>query len=87
MIEHVAEAPVPLRLHAPDELNVPAPLLVKPTIPEGVVEPDEEASVTVAVQVVAVLTGIVPGTHDMLVVVGCSGGGVTVKSNLPELVE
>jgi hypothetical protein len=51
-MEHVAEVPVPPRLHAPDELNVPAPLLVRLTIPDGVVEPDEEVSVTVAVQVV-----------------------------------
>ena len=47
--EHVAVAPLPLRLQLPLLLNAPLPPL-KPALPEGVVgEPD--VSVTVAVQV------------------------------------
>jgi len=44
-------------------LNVPVELLVKLTEPEGVVTPAAEVSVTVAVQLVGVLTWTGAGEH------------------------
>jgi len=51
-------------------LKVPVEFVVKLTEPVGVVAPDVEVSVTVAVQVEGVFTCAVAGTHWMLVVVG-----------------
>ncbi len=51
-------------------LKVPVEFVVKLTEPVGVVAPDVEVSVTVAVQVEGVLTCIVAGAHWMPVLVG-----------------
>ena len=65
-------------------LNVPAPLLVKVTVPVGVVGvPD--VSVTEAVHVVVWPIGTVLGLHERVVAVGAPV--VTVKLKLPELPE
>jgi len=45
------------------ELNVPVELVVKVTVPVGVVPPAPEASLTVAVQVPAVLSNTLAGLH------------------------
>ncbi len=51
-------------------VKLPEPLAVKVTVPLGLVAPDAEISVTVAVQVVAVPTTTDPGEQLTLVVVG-----------------
>jgi len=51
-------------------LKVPVELLVKLTEPAGVVAPDVDASLTVAVQVEGVLTWTDVGAHWMFVLVG-----------------
>ncbi len=57
MTVHETDAPVPVNVQA---LNAPVPLLVKVTVPPGVVGvPD--MSVTVTVQLVELLTTIVVG--------------------------
>ncbi len=57
MTEHETDAPVPVNVHA---VNVPVPLVVKVTVPPGVVGvPD--MSVTVTVQLVELLTTSVVG--------------------------
>jgi len=66
-------------------LNGPVPLLVKLTEPVGVVAPVAEVSVTVAVQVVAVLTVTEAGTQFTAVVVEWATGGVTVRAKVPWL--
>ena len=76
LTEQVAEAPVPARVHVPPGVNV--------TVPVGVVAPDVDVSVTVAVQLVAWLTKTVDGVHATVVVVGCTP---TVIVNVPELAE
>jgi hypothetical protein len=48
---HDAEAVVPVKVHVPP--NVPLPLVVSVTAPEGVMNAPGEVSVTVTVQVVA----------------------------------
>ena len=48
-------------------LNVPVEFVVKVTVPVGVVPPAPEASVTVAVQLVAVLSGTPAGEHETAV--------------------
>jgi hypothetical protein len=50
-------------------LNVPAPLDVKPTVPDGVVAPTPDVSITVAVQIVERLTGTLDGWQLTLVLV------------------
>ncbi len=56
--EHVATAPVPPSVQA---LNVPVPLLVRVTVPPGVIAVPGEVSVMVTVQLVTLLTTIVVG--------------------------
>ena len=48
-------------------LKVPVELLVNVTVPVGVIAPVPEASVTVAVQLVGVLSRTLAGEHVMLV--------------------
>ena len=62
-----ADAPVPLSVQLV-ELNDPVPVLVKPTVPVGVVG-DAFVSVTVAVQVDAWLTATVLSEQLTVVVV------------------
>ena len=50
------------------ELKVPVELVVKVTVPVGVVPPVPEASATVAVQVLAVLSNTLAGLHATVVV-------------------
>jgi hypothetical protein len=50
------------------ELKVPVLLVVKVTVPVGVVPPVPEASATVAVQVLAVLSRTLAGLHAIVVV-------------------
>ena len=83
MTEHVAEAPVPPSVHG-DVANVPVPLVVKPTVPSGVIAvPIPEESVIVAVHVVAdpVLTDA--GMHVRVVVVGRTVAVRIVEPVLP----
>lgn len=61
LTEQVAEAPVPDRVHVPPIVNV--------TVPVGVVAPEVEISVTVAMQLVAWLTTTVDGVQAAVVVV------------------
>ena len=68
-------------------LKVPVELVVKPIEPVGVVAPDVDVSVTVAVQVEGVLTCTDGGAHWMLVLVGGGGGVVARSLNEPLLVE
>ncbi len=65
MTVHVATAPLPPNVHA---LNVPVPLLVKVTLPPGVIAVPGEESVTVTLQVDPwlITTGV---AHDTVVVV------------------
>ena len=82
---HVAvPAVVPAaRVQLVDGVNVPEPSVVKLTLPVGVAAPVEDVSVTVAVQVVEVLTVTAAGAHVTLVEVGCAAGGVTVTAKVP----
>jgi len=66
-------------------VKVPVELLVKLTVPVGVVG-DEEVSVTVTVHDVGVLTCTEAGEHWTVVVVGCGGTAVTARLNEPLLV-
>jgi hypothetical protein len=50
------------------ELNVPVELVVKVTVPVGVTAPVPDASATVAVQLVGVLSGTLAGEHETAVV-------------------
>ena len=50
------------------ELNVPVLLVVNVTVPVGVIAPAPEASATVAVQVLAVLSRTLAGLHATVVV-------------------
>ncbi len=73
MIWHVAvptAVPADKAQLAETGLKVPVELVVKLTEPTGVVAPDADVSVTVAVQEEGVLTCTVAGTHWMLVLVG-----------------
>jgi len=67
-----------------DGVKVPVELVVKLTLPVGVVG-DALVSVTVAVQVVAELSGTELGEQDTAVVVVCGGAGVTARRKVPEL--
>ena len=80
MTEQVATAPDPDKEQA---LNVPVPLLVKVTLPVGVIAVPGEVSVIVTVQLVTLLTTIVVGWQEIVVVVLRL---VTVIVALPELV-
>ena len=51
-------------------MKVPVLLLAKVTVPVGVIGPVLFVSVTVAVQLVELLTRTVAGLHDTMVVVG-----------------
>jgi hypothetical protein len=62
LTEQVAVAPVPAKVHVP--------LGVKLTVPDGVVAPVVEVSVTVVVQLVAWLTKTAEGVHATVVLVG-----------------
>jgi len=64
-----------------DGLNVPVLLVVKVAEPVGVTAPVPELSVTVAVQLVGVLSTTLAGVHDTVVVV-VRGVEVTVKAAL-----
>src|SRR2546425_83410 len=68
--EQVADDPEPDRVHVPPGVNVTGPV--------GVVAPDTDVSVTVAVQVVAWLITTVDGTQLTVVVVGCKTPMITV---------
>ena len=83
MTEQLAEAPVPARVQL-GALNVPARLLVKPTVPVGVMAVPGEVSVTVAVQVAAwpTITGL--GVQLTPVVVARRP---TLRLKVPELDE
>ena len=61
LTEQVAVVPVPASVHVPPGVKV--------TVPVGVVAPDVDVSVTVAVQLVAWLTNTVDGVHATVVVV------------------
>jgi hypothetical protein len=50
-------------------LKVPVELVVKVTVPVGVMAPVPELSATVAVQVLALLSGTLAGEQDTVVVV------------------
>ncbi len=65
--------------------NVPVELVVKPTVPVGVVAPDDDVSVTVAVHVVSELTVALFGIQEILVLVEFSIAGVTLTVVLPWL--
>ena len=81
--EHVATAPLPESMQLVG-LKTPEPLVLQVTAPEGVIAIPREVSVTVAVQVVSVFTGIVLGIQFTLVVVERL---VTCRSVEPELPE
>ena len=78
--EQLAAAPLPERVQLVG-LKVPVPLLVKLTVPVGVVG-EAVVSVTVAVQVVGLPTETVYGVQLTLVLVG----RLTVTVVVPELV-
>lgn len=62
---------------------MPAPLLDRPTVPLGVIGVPGEVSVTVTVQLVELLTTIVVGWQEIVVLVVRT---VTVIVAVPELV-
>ncbi len=66
-------------------VKVPVEFVVKLTVPVGVVGLDD-VSVTVAVQLVALLTVTELGEQAMDVVVVCGGAGDTAIVNVPWLV-
>jgi hypothetical protein len=68
LAKQLALAPVPTRTHVP--VNVPVLLLENATVPVGVVAPVLLVSVTVAVQLVELLTITVAGVQFTIVVVG-----------------
>ena len=66
------------------ELNVPVELVVKLTVPVGVIAPAPEESETVAVHVEATLSGTLAGEHATVVVVARL---VEARVNVPLLPE
>jgi hypothetical protein len=78
------------RVHDADNgLKVPVEFVVKATVPVGTVGL-VELSITLAVQVVDVLTKTDPGEQVTTVIVECTGGGAadeTESLKLPVLVE
>src|SRR2546426_716668 len=75
--EQLAELPVPDNMQVAGENEPGPPLLVKATVPVGVIAVPESVSVTVAVQVVGAPTGTVPGEQLTLVLVVRLGGSAT----------
>ena len=75
----LVDGPVETSMHGFGGVKVPELLLEKLTGPVGVVAPIREVSVTVAVQLVGLLTGMEEGMHWTTVDVGCSGNGETVE--------
>jgi hypothetical protein len=75
LTEQVAEAVVPASVQVPPGVKV--------TVPVGVVAPDVDVSVIVAVQLVAWLTKTVDGLHATVVVVGWVPTAIVA---VPELV-
>ncbi len=75
----MADAPL---LDNTQVLNVPVPLLVRVTVPVGLLAVPGEVSVMVTVQLVTLLTTIVVGWHVIVVVVVRT---VTVTVAVPEL--
>jgi len=69
---------------AEDGVKVPVEFVANATVPMGVLGL-VEVSVTVAVQLVAVLTVTEAGEHRTLVLVRCSGTGPTARVKVPEL--
>ena len=67
-------------------LKVPAPLLVKLTVPVGVLFVPGPESLTVAVQLVEVPSGTVAGVQPTLVLVGRLLTVTVVDPELPEWV-
>ncbi len=67
--------------------NLPVELVVKPMVPMGVVAPDDDVSVTVAVHVVDEFMVAVFGTQETLVLVEFSTAGGTLTVVLPWLPE
>ena len=80
MTEQVATAPLPPKVQT---LNVPVPLLVKVTLPPGVIAVPGEVSVTVTTQLVTLFTTMVVGWQEIVVVVARTE---TVIVAWPELV-
>jgi len=78
--EHVAVPAVApaARVQLADGVKVPVELVVKLTVPVGVVGL-ASVSVTVAVHVVGVLTWTDPGEHVTAVVVECGGAVTTAR--------
>jgi len=59
--------------------NVPVEFVEKLTVPVGVVAPDDDVSVTVAVQVVRLFIWTDGGLHETVVVVAWGGADVTAR--------
>jgi len=77
-----------IRVHvAAVGVKVPVELVVTPTVPVGVVAPDDDVSVTMAVHDVGEPMVVVFGTQETLVLVGFSIAGVTLTVVLPWLPE
>lgn len=66
---------------------MPVELVVKPTVPVGVVAPDDDVSARVAVHVVSELIVTLFGIQEILVLVEFSIAGVTLTVALPWLPE
>ena len=64
-------------------VNEPVELVVKPTVPVGVVAPDTDMSVAMAVHVAGEPMVVVFGTQETPVLVGLSITGVTLTVVLP----
>ena len=64
------------------EVKVPVELVVKVTVPVGTIPPVPEESATVAVQLLAVLSGTLDGEQATVVVVVL---GLTASVNVPLL--
>src|SRR5437867_12488013 len=72
------------RVHVAEVVaNLPVELVVKPTVPVGVVAPDDDVSVTVAVHVVDELEITVFGIQETLVLVEFSIAGVSLTVAFP----
>ena len=67
--------------------NVPVEFVVNPTVPVGVVAPDDNVSVTMAVHVVDEFMVAGFGRQETLILVGLSITGVTLTVVLPWLPE
>ncbi len=85
MLQLAIAAVVPaIRVHVVEVgVNVPVELVAKPTVPVGVVAPDTDVSLTVAVHVEGEPMVTVFGTQETLVLVGLSITGVTLTVVLP----